>query len=64
MNVRSDMKAGAACYTVRGGDNLSRISQMFYGDTTQWAKVYYANQRAIGSNPNVIRTGMKLYIPD
>jgi hypothetical protein len=31
MYVRTDMKSGAACYTVVSGDNLSLISQKFYG---------------------------------
>ena len=66
MNVRTDMKAGAACYTVQSGDNLSAISQKFYG--TQSAdgvnRIYYSNLQTIGANPNVIYPGQKLYIPD
>jgi nucleoid-associated protein YgaU len=66
MYVRTDMKSGAACYTVQSGDSLSTISQKFYG--TQSAagvqKIYYSNTATIGSNPNVIYPGQKLYIPD
>jgi nucleoid-associated protein YgaU len=66
MYVRTDMKSGAACYTVVSGDNLSLISQRFYG--TQSAsgvqKIYYSNMTTIGPNPNVIIPGQKLYIPD
>ena len=32
MYVRTDMKSGAACYTVQSGDNLSKIAQRFYGN--------------------------------
>jgi nucleoid-associated protein YgaU len=66
MYVRTDMKSGAACYTVQSGDSLSLISQKFYG--TQSAsgvqKIYYSNQATIGANPNLIYAGQKLYIPD
>ena len=66
MYVRTDMKSGAACYTVQSGDSLSLISQRFYG--TQSAsgvqKIYYSNMTTIGPNPNIIIPGQKLYIPD
>jgi nucleoid-associated protein YgaU len=66
MYVRTDLKSGAACYTVQSGDSLSTISEQFYG--TQSAegvsKIYYSNMETIGSNPNVIYPGQKLYIPD
>jgi len=65
MYVRTDMKSGAACYTVQSGDSLSTISQKFYG--TQSAagvqKIYYSNVETIGANPNLIYAGQKLYIP-
>jgi hypothetical protein len=34
MNVRTNMKSGAACYTVQSGDSLCKISQKFYGSCT------------------------------
>ena len=66
MYVRTDMKSGAACYTVQSGDNLSKISTKFYGNATADSvnKIYYSNMATIGSNPNVIYAGQKLYIPD
>ena len=54
MHIRTDTKAGAACYTVQSGDTLSSIAAQFYG----------SNQSTIGSNPNNIYPGQKLYIPD
>jgi len=66
MNLRTNLKSGAACYTVASGDNLSLISQKFYGnqnpDSVQ--RIYYSNQATIGTNPNLIRPGQKLFIPD
>jgi len=66
MDVRTDLKAGAACYTVQGGDNLSYIADQFYGNMNydSVAKIYYSNQDTIGSDPNVVYPGQKLYIPD
>ena len=66
MYVRTNMKSGAACYTVQSGDNLSSISQQFYGnmnaDNVQ--RIYYSNLETIGPDPNVIYPNQKLYIPD
>jgi nucleoid-associated protein YgaU len=66
MYVRTDMKSGAACYTVKSGDNLSKISQTFYGTQSSNGvnKIYYSNLNTIGPNPNLIYAGQKLYIPD
>jgi nucleoid-associated protein YgaU len=66
MYVRTDMKSGSACYTVQSGDSLSMISQKFYGtqSATGVQKIYYSNMATIGSNPNLIVPGQKLYIPD
>jgi len=65
MYVRTDMKSGAACYTVQSGDNLSTISQQFYGSQSanNVNRIYYSNQATIGPNPNLIVPGQKLYIP-
>jgi nucleoid-associated protein YgaU len=66
MNIRTNLKSGAACYTVVSGDSLSKISQKFYGNMNadNVAKIYYSNLNTIGSNPNVIYPNQKLYIPD
>jgi nucleoid-associated protein YgaU len=67
MNIRTDIKAGAACYTVRSGDSLSTIAQDYYGGNASWndvMRIYYSNRRTIGTDPNIIRAGQKLYIPD
>jgi nucleoid-associated protein YgaU len=59
------MKSGAACYTVQSGDSLSKIAQKFYGNmgAENVNKIYYSNLTTIGSNPNLIYTGQKLYVP-
>jgi nucleoid-associated protein YgaU len=42
------------------------ISYKFYGNKNadSVAKIYYSNQATIGTNPNLIYPGQKLYIPD
>ncbi len=50
-------------YTVKAGDNLSKLSVLFYGDRFQWKKIYEANKDIIGANPNLIYVGQVLVIP-
>jgi len=65
MNVRTHLKSGAACYTVVSGDSLSKIAKSFYGSGSadNVNKIYYSNMTTIGSNPNLIYPGQKLYVP-
>lgn len=60
MKLRTDLKSGAACYVVQSGDTLSSIASSF-GTSVQ--AVYESNYTTIGTNPNVIYPGQKLYIP-
>ena len=66
MKTRTYLKSGAACYTVKSGDSLSKISQMFYGNqyTANVDKIYQSNLTTIGPNKSLIHPGQKLYIPD
>lgn len=66
MKIKTDLKAGAACYTVQSGDSLSSISQTFYGNMSaeNVNKIYQSNRTTIGADPNTIYPGQKLYIPD
>ncbi|MBI5865736.1 MAG: LysM peptidoglycan-binding domain-containing protein [Planctomycetes bacterium] len=53
---------GGQTYTVKSGDNLSKIAKKFYGDANKWNKIYNANKSRI-SNPNKLKPGTKLIIP-
>jgi nucleoid-associated protein YgaU len=66
MKIQTNLKSGASCYTVRSGDNLSFIAQQFYGNMNadSVARIYFSNMTTIGPNPNLIRPGQVLYIPD
>lgn len=50
-------------YTVKKGDCLYAIARKFYGSGSNWKKIYEANKKKIGNNPNLIYPGQKLKIP-
>jgi hypothetical protein len=49
-------------YIVQTGDTLSKISQQFYGDASQYQKIFQANRDKL-TDPNKIQVGQKLTIP-
>ena len=53
----------ARTYTVQPGDSLSKISQQFYGDANQYARIFEANRDQL-NNPNKIQPGQRLVIPE
>lgn len=50
-------------YTVRPGDNLSKIAKKFYDDTEAWDLIYARNRDKIGPRPDRLKVGMELIIP-
>jgi nucleoid-associated protein YgaU len=50
-------------YTVESGDTLSKISKQVYGNASQYMKIFEANRDQL-QNPNEIRPGQKLTIPE
>ena len=50
-------------YTVAAGDSLSKIAKQFYGNVNQYMKIYEANRNVL-SDPNVVKIGQELVIPD
>ena len=50
-------------YTVKSGDNLSKISKEFYGDANQYNKIFEAN-RPLLKNADDIFPGQVLRIPE
>jgi nucleoid-associated protein YgaU len=55
--------AGGDSYTVQSGDTLATIAQQYYGDSTQWRRIYDANKDTIGDDPDKLKLGTKLTIP-
>ena len=73
-NVRKEAAAKAAAsapkytqfiaeHTVQPGDNLSFISERYYGTQANFRIIYEANRDVIGDNMNIIRPGQVLKIP-
>ena len=58
----STASAGGQTYTVKAGDNLSKIAKHFYGDASKWKKIHAANADKI-PNPDLIHPGLQLTIP-
>lgn len=48
-------------YVVQPGDTLSSIARQF---CTTWQQIYHMNQAVIGPNPNVVRAGTVLVVPN
>lgn len=49
-------------HVVVSGDTLSNISDKYYGDLNKWKKILAANPAI--TNPNTLRLGMRLIIPE
>ena len=47
-------------YTIQAGDNLSKISKLFYGDANHYAKIAQASDI---DNPDHIQVGQQVTIP-
>lgn len=53
-------------HTVAAGETLSAIALKYYGSAVKdkWMKIYEANKAVIGDNPNLIKPGQVLKIPE
>ena len=54
-------------YEVKGWDEtLSHVALKYYGNATRpyWEVIYEANKAVVGDNPNIIKPGMVLKIPE
>lgn len=59
---RSVQSAKSGTYTVKSGDTLSKIAKQYYGDGSQYMKIFNANKDKL-SDPNRIYAGQVLKIP-
>lgn len=53
----------SSSYQVQQGDNLWDIAKKQLGDGSRWGEIYKLNGDAIGSNPDLIHTGLNLKMP-
>ncbi len=51
-------------YVVKSGDSLSKIAKDVYDDGKKYMKIYEANKATIGDNPDKIKPGQKLLLPN
>jgi hypothetical protein len=51
-------------HRVVAGDTLAKLAEKYYGDAQLWPILYAVNREIIGSNPNQLRAGDPLRIPD
>ena len=56
--------ATGTSYTVQTGDCLWNIAKQFYGNGAMYMTIYNANKGIIGDDPNLIKPGQVLYIPN
>ena len=56
-------KGAETIYVVKRGDTLSGIAKSVYGNAGRWREIFEANKDII-ENPNLIRPGWKLRIPN
>ena len=61
-NTAAASKPSGQNYTVRSGDCLWNIAKKFYGNGSQYTKIYNANRDKI-KNPNLIYPKQVLWIP-
>jgi nucleoid-associated protein YgaU len=50
-------------HIVRKRETLSDVARQYYGSPAKWQKIYNANRNVV-SNPNAVRPGTKLIIPE
>ena len=60
----SSSKSNTKTYTVQKGDCLWNIAKAASGNGNNWKQLYNLNKKVIGSNPNSIKAGQKLTLPD
>lgn len=54
--------AAGRTYTVQPGDSLSKIAKDFYGNASEYGKIFDANRDKL-SDPNKVQVGQELVIP-
>ena len=51
-------------WTVKSGDSLSKIAKDVYDNAGKYTRIYEANKATIGADPNLIKPGQKLVLPN
>lgn len=66
-DIKADIKVANTDYlhvhTVEGGENLSKISKLYYKDANKYMNIFNANKDQL-SNPDLIKVGQQIKIPN
>ncbi len=60
--VSSGGAPASRTYTVKPGDSLSKIAEQFYGNASEYNRIFEANRDKL-NNPDKISAGQQLVIP-
>ncbi len=63
VHVEAGGASGQRTYTVQRGDTLSALAQRYYGNATQYNKIFDANRDQL-KDPDKIQVGQTLKIPE
>lgn len=63
LGIDASLPVPAQVYEVKSGDTLSKIAKQFYGDASKYPRIFEANRNQL-SDPNLIKPGQKLQIPE
>jgi hypothetical protein len=59
-----DLQLGRKYHPVVRGDWLSKLAEQYYGNMHKWPVIFAANRQTIGRDPDLIRPGQRLLIPN
>jgi LysM repeat protein len=63
IGIDASLPVPARVYEVVSGDTLSKIAKKFYGDASQYMKIFEANKDQL-KDPDKIQVGQKLKVPE
>lgn len=63
LSIDASLPVPVRLHVVKSGDTLSKIAKQFYGDAGKYPKIFEANRDQL-SDPNLIKPGQKLKIPE
>ncbi len=62
LSVKDESRVEEEIYTIKSGDNLSKIAKKFYGDANKYMTIFEANREVI-KDPDKIYVGQTIRIP-
>jgi hypothetical protein len=63
LSIDASLPVPARIHEVKSGETLSKLAKQYYGDPTRYPRIFEANRDQL-SNPDLIKVGQKLKIPE